>query len=55
MDRGGGNRRQWNRGKGPLNVQTGLGLCLPCEQIQDYTMEQVLGGTDGWNPGHIFS
>ena len=26
---------------------------LTREQIQDYTMEQVLGGTDGWNPGHI--
>ena len=24
---------------------------LTREQIQDYTMEQVLGGTDGWNPG----
>lgn len=26
---------------------------LTRDQIQDYTMEQVLGGTDGWNPGHI--
>lgn len=24
---------------------------LTRDQIQDYTMEQVLGGTDGWNPG----
>ena len=24
---------------------------LTRDQIQDYTMERVLGGTDGWNPG----